>query len=125
MSDVDISDKTNTSAALNFLKEIEDKPLSEDSSVALVPTEAISFKKTSILKRNIRNAGVEEPDEEIEKPKLKGSTLVMPEYVVGQKNVTTNKRRKLSSKASKSQGKKELTLSHLQEEDPIDDDGDG
>lgn len=60
----------------------------------------------------------EQRDLEVDSPKLKGSKLVMPEYVVGTKKVKSNKVKE--TKQERAAGK--LMLSHLQD-DEDDDDG--
>lgn len=71
----------------------------------------ITFNKSAHVKRNLRSAS--STDDESDKPKLKGSKLVMPEYVVGQRIKATSR----SKKQNKSPGKQMLNLSHLMEED--------
>ncbi|XP_055843543.1 uncharacterized protein LOC129910265 [Episyrphus balteatus] len=115
LADVDLSsDHTNTAAALSFLKEIESIKDSDESEEA--SSGKISFNKSVKAKRSIRVSG-EIDDEEVDRPKLKGSKLVMPEYVVGQKAEKDKRKKRSPNKVEKSS---QLTLSHLQEDEDED-----
>ncbi|XP_055912104.1 uncharacterized protein LOC129946094 [Eupeodes corollae] len=114
LADVDISDHTNTAAALSFLKEIESSKDEEESTDCA--SGKISFNKAVKAKRSIRISG-EVDDEEVDKPKLKGSKLVMPEYVIGQKSEKDKRKKRSPSKIETSS---QLTLSHLQEDEEED-----
>lgn len=131
LSDADISDKSNTSAAFAFLKEIEarkslanemdcdDVNDNQDGKIVFnvrkrVQTDGAKFNKSVHLRSIVRE---ESADPAIDLPKMKGSKVVMPEYVIGQK-----KERKKSTSKSSADGvdKKRsgmLKLNHLFEED--------
>lgn len=103
--DDDISERSNTNAAMSFLKELKDRKERDTKQTAAldVLTDKIIFKRhLSEVKP------VEENPQEC-KPSFTSSKLVMPEYVVGCK----------SKKEKKNQGikrgtQKELKLDHLQ-----------
>ncbi|XP_023169894.2 uncharacterized protein LOC111598733 [Drosophila hydei] len=127
LSDVDISDQTNAAAALSFLRQMDaqrdaDSDDNDDIDEAGVRKAAkIEFKKTSKLNRNLKQLKESEVDDvELDKPQLRGSKLVMPEYVIGQKST-----KKLKKQHSPSQAKQraagKLQLSHLEEMDEYDD----
>lgn len=64
---------------------------------------------------------LEQRDVEIDSPRLKGSKLVMPEYVVGQNKPILNKKKlnklKINSKEKTERAAGKLMLSHMQEDD--------
>ncbi|XP_061397342.1 uncharacterized protein LOC133333022 isoform X2 [Musca vetustissima] len=112
---------TNTSAAFEFLREIDARKETDDDGVSedreTILTKKIEFKKSSKINRNIKTLqSQEQQDVEVDSPKLKGSKLVMPEYVIGgsKKKVAKAKNTKQDRAAGK------LKLSHLQEEDEDD-----
>lgn len=114
MEDVDISDQTNSSAAFEFLRQIDDLKASQKSPEKYEEEpKKIEFKKLSKIKHNLKSLEErEQMDAEIDSPKLKDTKLVMPEYVVDQKKPSETK--KLIAKTEKREraaGK--LMLSHL------------
>lgn len=128
LDDADISDKTNTSAAFAFLKEIEDRKSSaneldcdddnQDDKIVFNARKRVhtgaKFNKSIHLK-SIVNAD-ESTDPALDLPKMKGSKVVMPEYVIGQRK----ERKKSTAKSSADDaGKKQevLKLNHLFEEE--------
>ncbi|KAH8315921.1 hypothetical protein KR074_001640 [Drosophila pseudoananassae] len=119
LEDVDISDQSNSAAALSFLREMDAKKeagMEEDESPDTKGK--IEFKKTSKLNRNLKKLEQEEvQDVELDKPQLRGSKLVMPEYVIGQKS---RPQKKSKPKGSQSRASGTLQLSHLDEEDELD-----
>lgn len=133
LSDADISDRTNTSAALAFLKEIEKRKDSQDDPNDDEMDAHITFKRSAASKapkfqRSIALRGAMESsqteDDADTRPILKGSKLQMPEYVIGQKSSKNKKRRGTSSKAPTtdvSECRNTLKLQHLMEEE--DDEG--
>ncbi|KAH8305235.1 hypothetical protein KR018_006111 [Drosophila ironensis] len=115
LADVDISDQSNSAAALSFLRQIDAQKEAEAEEVA---GGKIEFKKTSKLSRNLKQLQQqEEADTELEKPQLRGSKLVMPEYVIGQK---PSRQRKSKPKANQSRASGTLQLSHLAEDEEAD-----
>ncbi|KAH8302941.1 hypothetical protein KR044_012254 [Drosophila immigrans] len=118
LSDVDISDQTNSAAALSFLREMDaqretEAEDSEQRDDAAGAGHKIEFKKKSKLNRNLKQlTQTEVEDVELDKPQLRGSKLVMPEYVIGQKSSKKSKKQQNSSQ-SRAAGK--LQLSHLEE----------
>lgn len=124
LSDVDISDQTNAAAALSFLRQMDsqrevDSDDTEDMNDAGTGSaHKIEFKKTSKLNRNLKQLKSNEVDDvELDKPQLRGSKLVMPEYVIGQKAARKAKKQQSSSQ-TRAAGK--LQLSHLEEVDECD-----
>lgn len=120
LSDVDISDQTNSAAALSFLRQmdaqrdsddVDDNEHMDDSG----PAHKIEFKKTSKLNRSFKQLEQNDlEDAELDKPQLRGSKLVMPEYVIGQKSAKKYKKQ-MSGSQIRAAGK--LQLSHLAEEE--------
>lgn len=114
--DVDISDHTNISAAFAFMRTIESRhiePKPEESNQKEQASGKITFNKSAHFRRNLRS--VVNTDDQSDKPTLKGSKLIMPEYVVGKKikQISNMKRNeKLSGNH-----KKMLNLSHLMYDD--------
>lgn len=124
LEDVDISDQTNSSAAFEFLRQIDEQRDSNDSSGSggeeknESECKKIEFKKSSKIRRNLKTLeSHEQLDVEIDSPKLKGSKLVMPEYIVGQKKPNAFKRKSADNKEKKERAAGKLLLSHLQEDD--------
>lgn len=152
LDDADISDRTNTSAAFAFLAEIEKRKdieeeqkrahgnameINDDGSSGKVlfkkqhrlieHRKPPSFNQSALLRKMIEKS--DNRMESIVKPILKGSKVVMPEYVIGQKVHKKNKV-KLNTESTanmqKSDGKAKPLLQHLfddkDEEDEEDDD---
>lgn len=112
MEDVDISDHTNTSAAFEFLREIDARKETDGDDEG---PKTVQHKKIK-LSRNIKTLKAQEQEDvEIDSPKLKGSKLIMPEYVIGGSKKTNKVSRVKNDKKDRAAGK--LMLSHLQEED--------
>ncbi|XP_016966629.1 protein TSSC4 [Drosophila biarmipes] len=116
LSDVDISDQSNSAAALSFLRQMDAQREAEgDEGESPHPDGKIEFKKTSKLNRNLKKLQQQEvEDVELDKPQLRGSKLVMPEYVIGQKS---QKQKKANNKSNQNRASGKLQLSHLAEED--------
>lgn len=138
LGDTDISDKTNSSAAFAFLAEIEkrkdaEREKSDDDDVdtgdkivfkSRNKTSRPSFNKSVSLKRELDTSSTS--NEEIgEKSVLKGSKLVMPEYVIGQRS--KNKKKKSNATTSTDETKPDKNnrkgpqLKHLFGEDEDED----
>lgn len=104
------------SAAFEFLRKIENEKrqdsLVEDSDES---ASKITFNRSANIRRNLRHH-TDEDDSSNEKPKLKGSKLIMPEYVVGQKIKPAETKK---SKKVVKDSRKVLNLSHLMEDDEI------
>lgn len=128
MSDADTSEKSNTAAAFAFLKEIEDRK-AEANEIAceddnqgdkiLFNTRKRVHTTTKFSKSaHLKSVVIDDcTDPVIDLPKLKGSKVVMPEYVIGQKK----ERKKSTGKTNTEIGSKKpaemLKLDHLFEED--------
>lgn len=132
--DADISDRSNTSAAFAFLAEIEKNKQNTGNSDEDLDGEATdkvvfrnrkkpTFSQSTTLKRAVESGN----DEDAEKAVLKGSKLVMPEYVIGQKAKSKNKKRASStsvgdgeSRDASAKKKQMLQLQHLMDEEEAD-----
>lgn len=126
MGDTDISDRTNTSAAFAFLAEIEKRKESEQDEAdeddkstdkIVFKSKRPSFHKSVPLRTKIFDDTAKDDDH---KSVLKGSKLLMPEYVIGQK--VEHKKRKSMPSTSHSQGsdkksRNQPQLQHLFEEE--------
>lgn len=129
LSDADISDKSNTSAAFAFLKEIEDRKSSTDElddeddhtqgdkivfNVRKRAHGGAQFNKSAHLKAIVHD---ESTDPAIDLPKMKGSKVVMPEYVIGQKRDRKKVTGKSSAEGAEKRSSDKLKLNHLFEEE--------
>ncbi|XP_063701332.1 U5 small nuclear ribonucleoprotein TSSC4 [Culicoides brevitarsis] len=112
LEDADCSDRTNTAAAFNFLREIERRK--EDEADQRMDEEKPS---KIVFKKSVKLRTEEESTDSSEGSKLKGSKVVMPEYVVGQKKVKKTEKR---GKSEKSNSSKQLKLDHLMDDDEED-----
>ncbi|KAL9902948.1 uncharacterized protein LOC119631802 [Glossina fuscipes] len=120
LTDIDISDHTNTTAALAFLQQMDkQRELQQSDNEKFDVNTKIEFKKSSKIERELKILAEKEvADVEVDLPKLKGSKLIMPEYVVGQtikKTKTKRNYRKCLSR-TKEHANGQLLLTHLQEE---------
>ncbi|XP_017887423.1 uncharacterized protein LOC108629333 isoform X2 [Ceratina calcarata] len=130
----DLSEESNTRAALSFLKELkarrksEGKKHIEDSGRILFKSKG---KRGKIVKkeegknefnvngkesklycgRNLEESGQEQ------KAVFRGSRVVMPEYVVGDKKINNNNKVKKGKSVGKVDRAKQLKLAHLEEID--------
>lgn len=114
LSDVsqdDMSEKSNTAAAMSFLRELKAKKDAEAMDMD-GETKTITFKKpSSYVKSNPES----DNEMDLQSTSFKSSKVVMPEYVVGEK-----KKPKKSAKPKsidKGDKLKEIKLGHLLEED--------
>lgn len=106
----DTSDRANTTAALSFLREMEQRK-SEKMNVDVVEIfTKPQFNKSALLHKKTL---------EEEKLAFRGSKIVMPEYVVGQKKTV---KKNTASKSTKNISAKEIKLNHLLDEDECDSD---
>lgn len=131
MSDADTSDRTNTAAAFEFLREIEERKRNaaenDDEMDAADadnngehkivfkqrrrPDLAARFNQSVHLKSQLEgNTLVEDK----EKPVLKGSKVVMPEYVIGQK---VAKGKSVKQRPAVKVDRNQLKLGHLFDEE--------
>lgn len=129
LDDADISDKSNTSAAFAFLKEIEDRKSSadevdgdddnQDDKIVFNARKRVhtgaKFNKSIHLK-SIVNAD-ESTDPVLDLPKMKGSKVVMPEYVIGQKKERKKSTAKSSADGTDKKAAEVLKLNHLFEDE--------
>ncbi|KFB48193.1 AGAP005409-PA-like protein [Anopheles sinensis] len=135
LEDVDTSDRTNMAAAFSFLKQMEeqreaslqdetDQQNSTQSQPGTGCRALVRFNRSVRLREQLQEADdpVETPAEE--RPQFNGRRVLMPEYVVGQRDPKKVKRTKRPVKAG--EGKQnELQLDHLMEENEDDDEEDG
>uniref|UniRef100_A0A182JZI8 U5 small nuclear ribonucleoprotein TSSC4 n=1 Tax=Anopheles christyi TaxID=43041 RepID=A0A182JZI8_9DIPT len=133
LEDVDTSDRSNTAAAFSFLKQMEDQreTTQTDGSNEANPREfcksVVRFNRSVHLRNQLEQADepVETPVED--RPQFNGRRVLMPEYVVGQKDPkrakrTPNQRKTVgANKAGTGTG---LLLDHLIEENEEDNDDD-
>ncbi|XP_067004772.2 U5 small nuclear ribonucleoprotein TSSC4 [Anabrus simplex] len=112
VSQEDMSEKSNTAAALSFLRELEARksvePMEEDhkSHIIFKPTKKVAVED-----------GISSSD--AAKSSFRSTKLIMPEYVVGQEKKKAKKNvKKLPSENDKSS--KSIKLSHLEEEEEDD-----
>lgn len=118
LSDVsqdDMSDQSNTAAAMSFLRELKAKKEFEQMDIDS-ESKAITFKKPSSFRSNsVPNNNLDNKDK-YETPSFRSSKLIMPEYVIGEKK--TPKRSTSTSKpAGPKTSLKEIKLDHLVEDD--------
>lgn len=110
LEDVDTSERSNTAAAMSFLKEIESRK--SEGEMETDGEKKIVFRKSVIAKSKLEDARDEET------MRFRSSKVVMPEYVVGQK-IKNDKKKRSTKNNSKSSGK-ELKLDHLMEDEDED-----
>lgn len=118
LSDVsqdDMSDQSNTAAAMSFLRELKANKESEQMDMD-TEVKAITFKKPSSFRPKSVSLPNNDLDDRFDTPSFRSSKLIMPEYVIGEK-----KTRKRSTSTSKPSGQKtslkEIKLDHLVEDD--------
>lgn len=114
VKDEHMSERSNTAAAMSFLKELEERRQSHvDMDVEETSSsKRIVFNKKALIKdAETEEAGAERSDEN--KVVFRSSKVVMPEYVIGQK-IKKNKRNKEKKNCNVS---KQLKLDHLSEID--------
>lgn len=105
VKDEDMSDRSNTKAAITFLSELKDrKKQLEKMDDGEPEVQKIIFKKVT---KNVPTSVVGSKEDE-SKPSFRSSKLVMPEYVVGGQKVRKEKKNR-DIKSSSSQ----LKLDHL------------
>lgn len=108
----DTSDRTNTSAAFNFLKELEDRRQTEDQ----IDDEDCGSSQKIVFKKSIKlKPKDDEADPLLNVKKVQGLKIIMPEYVVGEKK--QKPRKDLKPKDRQSSSKEAILLSHLNEDD--------
>lgn len=132
LGDTDISDRTNSSAAFAFLAEIEKRKDAEcqdnsdddmiignnsDDKIVFQSRKRSrpSFNKSIPLKREL-----ERDDQIEEKSSMKGSKVVMPEYVFGQKAQNKIRKKTNTSTTEIDDKQNKLRLQHLFDEDEED-----
>lgn len=113
LEDADCSDRTNTAAAFDFLREIEKRKEDEEEEASEESSKIVFKKSTKLM-----NAEVTTDADDA--AKLKGSKVVMPEYVVGQKKVKKAEKKPKPERASTDKHK-ELKLDHLLDDEEDDD----
>lgn len=123
MDDVsDTSDRMNTTAAFNFLRQIEEqKQKQNDEDAKNAESPKIVFKKSVKLRPNEAR---DEIDPQIDAKKVQGNKIVMPEYVVGEKRKsqrTTRDPKQTRSRPESTKTSKQLQLSHLNEDEDEED----
>ncbi|XP_063987130.1 U5 small nuclear ribonucleoprotein TSSC4 [Diachasmimorpha longicaudata] len=130
VSNEDMSDRSNTQAALSFLNGLRARRLKEraakgtddmevddgqhESASDRPSTSKVSFRKPWVRRMQRETLAVEDKEE---KPVFRGSKIVLPEYVIGQKVMKKDKKEKCAEKVDRS---KQLKLQHLEEQDAED-----
>lgn len=120
VSEDDMSDKSNTAAAMAFLNEIKSNKSGEDEPMQC--DEKIMFKqpvrpKSGSLGSCVVQLSKEDSPGEDGTSYFRGSKLIMPEYVVGEKNKKIKSKKDDCNKEDKSTEMKEIKLNHLTEFD--------
>lgn len=110
VSSADMSEQSNTTAALSFLRELEERKSNEEDEKINLNSTKITFKKRIPKPQNV-STSTEKDDED--KLVFKGSKIVMPEYVIGQKKPIKKDKKTTSS----TKNRNEIKLDHLQDED--------
>lgn len=117
----DMSDKSNTAAAMSFLKEIQSRKIaknnlqddmSTDSDKKILFNKTVLIKDTSGCSTSQANSLEEAEDEKVT---FRSSKVIMPEYVIGQKR--RNKNINKDNKNKTNLATKQLKLDHLVEEE--------
>uniref|UniRef100_A0A023EKW6 U5 small nuclear ribonucleoprotein TSSC4 n=1 Tax=Aedes albopictus TaxID=7160 RepID=A0A023EKW6_AEDAL len=133
LEDVDISDRSNTAAAFSFLREIEHQKQDQERTEATSNDSSSAFRQKVKFNRSIKlksrlgdgDDGESSPTEQ-DKPIVKSTRVVMPEYVIGQKVKKPLKSAKLgTTSGGKRDRSSELKLDHLNEDDEQNSDDDG
>uniref|UniRef100_A0A182QM51 U5 small nuclear ribonucleoprotein TSSC4 n=1 Tax=Anopheles farauti TaxID=69004 RepID=A0A182QM51_9DIPT len=128
LEDVDMSDRSNTAAAFSFLKQMEDQreaaATQHDDTERESQLQVVRFNRSVRLRSQLQEADVPVDTPTEDKPQFNGRRVLMPEYVVGQKDPKRVKRSKDQRKADTGKGVS-LHLDHLMEEEEQDDDDDG
>lgn len=115
VSPADMTEQSNTTAALSFLRELEDRKAQNetDNEKVNLDKSKFTFKKRK-EQQHVKSTVIDSEQNE-EKLVFKGSKIVMPEYVIGQKNKAPKKEKKSKEGST---NKSEIKLNHLLEEDP-------
>lgn len=103
----------NTTAAFNFLRELEDRKQDEPQDDDMGGSSKIVFRKSMRLRPQ-----EDEPDPQLHSKKIQSTKVVMPEYVVGEKRSKPKKDRR--PKDQQSSAKSALKLSHLDDDEEED-----
>lgn len=99
----------NSSAAFNFLREMEDRKMQEyEEEEKGSDEQKIVFKNS----KKLAPTEIAEPSTK----RVKGNKFVMPEYVIGEKKNKQTKKETAKGKSSSSSSK-QLKLTHLEEEE--------
>ncbi len=108
----DVTDKSNTAAALSFLRELEERKRKAEPEEPVDPSGKIVFKKPKSF---------EERKEE--NRTYRDGKLCMPAFEFGSKKIKESKKpRKADMEGSSQKKKMQRCLSHLKEDDGDDDD---
>lgn len=111
----DMSERSNTSAALSFLQELEDRKNIEKIEAVEQNSKIIFKKRIKDPQSIISTSKVQTVERQNEKLAFRGSKIVMPEYVVGQKPKTIKKNTIAAEKGTEKV--KEIKLDHLVEDE--------
>jgi len=116
VSQEDMSDQSNTAAALSFLKEVRERKRQQEMAVEDKAPGPVTFKqpknKTKLLSQH----------DAITRPSFRSSKLIMPEYIVGMSKKKDKKKHDKHDHLPPNENiTSEIKLQHLTEDD--DDDG--
>lgn len=104
----------NTTAAFNFLRQIEErKQQQSDEDAKGSGSQKIVFKKSVKLRPRQER---DEIDPQIDAKKVHGNKIVMPEYVVGEKRKTQRTNRDQQKTRPESTKTSSVNLAHLTED---------
>ncbi|KAI5721397.1 hypothetical protein M8J77_020291 [Diaphorina citri] len=130
VSDNDLSDRSNTNAALSFLNDLKKQRTLENDSINMdvspsheddAKTSKILFKKKS-LPRTVPESSDNSPlgNGTSSQEHYVGSKHVMPEYVIGQGNKPKKIKNTNIARTQEKKNNKEIALNHLYDEDEED-----
>ncbi|XP_011313811.1 protein TSSC4 [Fopius arisanus] len=113
ISNEDMSDMNNTQAALSFLNGLRARRLKEHA-INMEIEESPTISKVTFKKPWGGGPRALVIQDEKEKPVFRGSKIVLPEYVIGQRTMKKGRKEKPLEKFDRN---KQLKLQHLEEEE--------
>uniref|UniRef100_A0A182IYW1 U5 small nuclear ribonucleoprotein TSSC4 n=1 Tax=Anopheles atroparvus TaxID=41427 RepID=A0A182IYW1_ANOAO len=123
LEDVDTSDRTNTAAAFSFLQQMEEQregalrdATDEQNAAPGACRSLVRFNRSVRLREQLQEADESAEPPAGEKPQFNGRRVLMPEYVVGQKDPKKVRRTSVRKPAVGKEKQSALQLDHLMEE---------
>ncbi|KAG5672675.1 hypothetical protein PVAND_002786 [Polypedilum vanderplanki] len=113
----DTSDRMNSSAAFSFLREMEERKSNQRAIESSEPEKIVFKNSTKLRPKEEHNE-----DEQLQKNKIIGNKFVCKEYVVGEKREKVKSKKTTSSISTSSKSAKQLKLSHLDDDDDVQED---